>query len=235
MYLDIDLGLLIVCDNREILRKYLSPALFFVFNVSFISLAQSILLFLITTPAYVMVLAARLGEKMSTADVIFARVLMGLVLVEVFADQQQWSKLFSERQPASSLKFCVMKTSRKPRNYTRRLPKSPTNSNKKTSTADLSSLASGPGVGTLILRQSKRSGLCYTNGAAGPPKCSTIGPSSEPWRISYYSRPRLGLQSLFQPGSTKITKNTSRESASLSRNLFQIFQAISATERQSQR
>lgn len=39
-----------------------------------------------------MVLAARLVETMSTADVVFARVLMGLVLVEVFADQQQWSK-----------------------------------------------------------------------------------------------------------------------------------------------
>jgi hypothetical protein len=43
-----------------------------------------------------MLLAARLGETMSTADVIFARVLMGLVLVEVFADQQQWST-FSQR------------------------------------------------------------------------------------------------------------------------------------------
>lgn len=92
--MDCDEVLLIVCDNREVLRKYLSPALFFVFNVAFISLAQSVLLFLITTPTYVMILAARLGEKMSTADVIFARVLMGLVLVELFADQQQWSKLF---------------------------------------------------------------------------------------------------------------------------------------------
>jgi steroid 5-alpha reductase family enzyme len=39
-----------------------------------------------------MLLAARLGETMSTADVVFARALMGLVLLEVFADQQQWSK-----------------------------------------------------------------------------------------------------------------------------------------------
>jgi len=77
---------------REVLRKYLNPALFFVFNVAFISLAQSLLLFLITTPTYVMVLAARLGDTMSTSDNVFARVLMGLVLVEVFADQQQWSK-----------------------------------------------------------------------------------------------------------------------------------------------
>jgi hypothetical protein len=39
-----------------------------------------------------MLLAAQYGEKMTTADMIFARVLMGLVLVEYFADQQQWGK-----------------------------------------------------------------------------------------------------------------------------------------------
>jgi hypothetical protein len=39
-----------------------------------------------------MVLVARFGKAMSTTDVVFARALMGLVLVEVFADQQQWSK-----------------------------------------------------------------------------------------------------------------------------------------------
>jgi len=77
---------------REVLRKHINPAFFFVFNVTFISLAQSILLFLITTPTYVMVLVAHFGETMSTTDVVFARALMGLVLVEVFADQQQWSK-----------------------------------------------------------------------------------------------------------------------------------------------
>ena len=82
------------CIFREVLRKHINPALFFVFNVAFISLAQSFLLFAVTTPTYIMVLAARLGETMSTADVVFARVLMGLVLVEVFADQQQWSKSY---------------------------------------------------------------------------------------------------------------------------------------------
>jgi uncharacterized protein (DUF2141 family) len=45
-----------------------------------------------------MLLAARLGETMSTADVVFARALMGLVLVEVFADQQQWSKSSPKNQ-----------------------------------------------------------------------------------------------------------------------------------------
>lgn len=80
--------------NREILKKweYMTPALFFVFNVVFISLAQSILLFLITTPTYVLVLASRFGNDMTSSDLVFSRALMGLVLVEFFADQQQWSK-----------------------------------------------------------------------------------------------------------------------------------------------
>ena len=64
--------------------------MFFIFNALFISLAQSILLVLISTPAYVMLLTARFGETMSTSDTVFARVLMGLVLLEFFADQQQW-------------------------------------------------------------------------------------------------------------------------------------------------
>jgi steroid 5-alpha reductase family enzyme len=70
----------------------MSAPLFFLFNVAFISLAQSVLLFLITTPTYVMLLASHIPspEKMSSADIIFARVLMGLVLLEFFADQQQW-------------------------------------------------------------------------------------------------------------------------------------------------
>jgi F0F1-type ATP synthase beta subunit len=47
---------------------------------------------LISTPAYVMLLVSRFSESMTTADTIFARILMGLVMVEFFADQQQWGK-----------------------------------------------------------------------------------------------------------------------------------------------
>ncbi|KAH8664968.1 hypothetical protein BGZ60DRAFT_470690 [Tricladium varicosporioides] len=91
----------------EILRKYISPPLFFIFNVTFISLAQSVLLFLITTPTYVMVLAARVGgiaAEMSTADLVFSRVLMGLVLLEFFADNQQWSYQQAKKQYQKSAK-----------------------------------------------------------------------------------------------------------------------------------
>lgn len=89
----------------------------FLFNVFFIATAQSVsfdspqhsitticlrfsltnpsslqvLLYLITTPAYILLLASRLtGEQMQSADLVFSRLLMGLVLFEFFADQQQW-------------------------------------------------------------------------------------------------------------------------------------------------
>lgn len=80
---------------REVLKAKIPGPLFFVFNILFISLAQSILLFLVTTPTYVILLTVRAGEKMATSDSIFARVLLGLVLLEWFADQQQWGMCLS--------------------------------------------------------------------------------------------------------------------------------------------
>ena len=77
---------------RDVLKAYLNPGLFFVFNVAFISLAQSVLLFLITTPTYLMLIAARLSEDMDTTDIMIARGMMGLIMIEFFADQQQWGK-----------------------------------------------------------------------------------------------------------------------------------------------
>jgi hypothetical protein len=39
-------------------------------------------------------LASRQGqEKMDLADIVFSRVLVALVLIEFFADQQQWGKI----------------------------------------------------------------------------------------------------------------------------------------------
>lgn len=79
--------------NREILRKNLNPGLFFVLNVLFISLAQSVLLFLIATPAYVMILAAKYGVETSVTDSVLSRLWIGCVLFEYLADQQQWGML----------------------------------------------------------------------------------------------------------------------------------------------
>lgn len=67
---------------------------FFIFNVVFISLLQNILLFAIATPTYVIMLASTVGkDAMDSIDIVFSRGLMALILVEFFADQQQWSKL----------------------------------------------------------------------------------------------------------------------------------------------
>lgn len=97
----------------EIIKERIGPVGMFVMNVVFISTMQSVritrssiydkilmiqqvLLFLITTPAYILMLTSRLpgGDKMDMFDIIFSRVLMALILVEVFADQQQWSMSF---------------------------------------------------------------------------------------------------------------------------------------------
>ena len=82
----------------EILREYISPPLFFVFNVTFISLAQSVLLFLITTPTYLILLASRIASPSgnpvgvwSITDLILSRLLGACVLLCFFADQQQWN------------------------------------------------------------------------------------------------------------------------------------------------
>jgi steroid 5-alpha reductase family enzyme len=75
---------------REVLREKISPTLFFVFNVLFISLAQSILLFAITAPTYALLLVESLRAPLTTVDSVFPRILLGLVLLEWFADQQQW-------------------------------------------------------------------------------------------------------------------------------------------------
>lgn len=77
---------------RELLRKKIHPALFFLFNVTFISLIQNVLLFLITTPTYVILLVSRVNDTMDKVDIAFARVMMVLILIEFFADQQQWGK-----------------------------------------------------------------------------------------------------------------------------------------------
>ncbi|KAE9980020.1 hypothetical protein EG328_000515 [Venturia inaequalis] len=77
----------------EVVKARIGPVGMFVLNVVFISTIQSILLFAITTPAYILMLTSRFpgGDKMDIFDIVFSRVLMALILVEVFADQQQWN------------------------------------------------------------------------------------------------------------------------------------------------
>lgn len=77
----------------EKVREYVPASLFFILNIVFISLIQSVLLFVITTPSYVILLASKLGAETGLTDTIFPRVLLGLVMLTYFADQQQWGNV----------------------------------------------------------------------------------------------------------------------------------------------
>ncbi|KAL9078006.1 MAG: hypothetical protein Q9157_003066 [Trypethelium eluteriae] len=76
----------------EIIRGKVHPALFFIFNVTFIATIQSVLLFTITTPTYLLLLASRATatNTLTPSDTVFVRTLMSLILLTFFADQQQW-------------------------------------------------------------------------------------------------------------------------------------------------
>lgn len=65
---------------------------FFLFNIVFITLTQSLLLLLITTPTYNFLLLSRLPElkAFELPDLIFSRVAFFFLIIEYFADQQQW-------------------------------------------------------------------------------------------------------------------------------------------------
>lgn len=55
--------------------------------------SKQVLLWLVAAPAYILLLASRVGsDTMQRSDIICSRALMGLILIEFFADQQQWSK-----------------------------------------------------------------------------------------------------------------------------------------------
>lgn len=88
----------------EIVRSKVPPAVFFIFNIIFISLAQSVLLFSLTMPTYVLLLTAKLGVQSAGVDSFFVRVLLGLVLVEFFADQQQWNFQQAKQQYSKTAK-----------------------------------------------------------------------------------------------------------------------------------
>ncbi|KAI1195610.1 hypothetical protein F5X97DRAFT_307821 [Nemania serpens] len=74
----------------EIIRKNCHPALFFIFNATFISFIQSILLYLLAAPTYIVLLASNIEPNIGMADLLFATAELGLVLSEWFSDQQQW-------------------------------------------------------------------------------------------------------------------------------------------------
>ncbi|KAJ5693095.1 hypothetical protein N7462_002518 [Penicillium macrosclerotiorum] len=78
----------------EIVREKVNNTfLFTIFNFVFISVIQSLLLLLITAPTYTFVIAAynQEAEIFGLPDLAFSRAALFLIVIEYFADQQQWN------------------------------------------------------------------------------------------------------------------------------------------------
>jgi steroid 5-alpha reductase family enzyme len=65
---------------------------FHVFNWTFISFIQSILLFMISAPVYTILLASTIEPNLATSDLAYLAIELALVVTEYIADEQQWGK-----------------------------------------------------------------------------------------------------------------------------------------------
>ncbi|KAH8423293.1 DUF1295 domain protein [Aspergillus melleus] len=77
----------------EVIRsRVTNRAVFFLFNLTFISVIQSLLLLLLAAPTYNFVLLAQRPDLKSfeLPDLAFSRVAFFFLIIEFFADQQQW-------------------------------------------------------------------------------------------------------------------------------------------------
>ncbi|KPI42175.1 uncharacterized protein AB675_5317 [Cyphellophora attinorum] len=79
-----------------LVKDYVGPTVMFLFNVTFISLAQSLLLCAITTPAYVMLLSERLVSARAlpawtNGDTAAFTLIVTLITLTAIGDQQQWN------------------------------------------------------------------------------------------------------------------------------------------------
>ncbi|KAL1959871.1 hypothetical protein VTO42DRAFT_1016 [Malbranchea cinnamomea] len=78
----------------EIVRSKVKNRFFLlVLNLLFISLMQSLLLFAITTPTYIFLLLSTVpeGELSGLPYLAFSRGMLFFIIIEAFADQQQWN------------------------------------------------------------------------------------------------------------------------------------------------
>lgn len=78
---------------RAILQKYVPKFIWFVFNVTFISFIQNVLLWSFScVPAYAILLSSKFEDKITTSDQMYFLFAVLLVVSEWFSDGQQWSK-----------------------------------------------------------------------------------------------------------------------------------------------
>ncbi|KAF5027232.1 hypothetical protein F66182_648 [Fusarium sp. NRRL 66182] len=75
----------------EIVQKYVPGFIFFLFNVTFISFIQSVLLFAFScVPAYAILLSTKFEPNVTTGDIAYFAIMVGLVYSEWVSDGQQW-------------------------------------------------------------------------------------------------------------------------------------------------
>ncbi|KAH7135642.1 hypothetical protein B0J11DRAFT_454182 [Dendryphion nanum] len=75
-----------------IVKKNVGSFWMVILNIAFISLGQNLLLLAITTPTYILLLVSRItGDNIDTFDSVFSKLMLTLVVIEFFADQQQWN------------------------------------------------------------------------------------------------------------------------------------------------
>ncbi|KAI2612627.1 DUF1295-domain-containing protein [Hypoxylon fragiforme] len=89
----------------SIIRSKVHPAFFFLLNVTFISFLQSILLFLLAAPTYIVLLASKFEQDITAADISFTVVQLGLIASEWFSDQQQWDYQAAKKQYQETAKI----------------------------------------------------------------------------------------------------------------------------------
>ncbi|KAI1384578.1 DUF1295-domain-containing protein [Hypoxylon trugodes] len=88
-----------------IIRSKVHPVLFSLFNATFISFIQSILLFFLAAPTYIVLLASKFEHEATAVDLGFTAVELGLVLSEWFSDQQQWDYQAAKKQYQQTAKI----------------------------------------------------------------------------------------------------------------------------------
>ncbi|KAL2213228.1 DUF1295-domain-containing protein [Sarocladium strictum] len=75
-----------------ILQKYVPGFVWFIFNVTFISFIQSVLLFAFASlPTYTILVTTQHEPKINPADIFYFVILVALVLSEWISDGQQWN------------------------------------------------------------------------------------------------------------------------------------------------
>lgn len=94
--------------SRMIVKGQLNSVVWFIFNVTFISFFQSILLYLFSgIPAYVILLSSQFETGIQPVDLVFAGVEILLVLSEWISDGQQWGMSTHE---SITLKRCIVES-----------------------------------------------------------------------------------------------------------------------------